>query len=80
MSRDSLLAVGVCLVVIGVILRGIARSNRRDQALRKQHRLDNPSAPDESNRTDLHLEKNLPRYAAGCIIVGLSLVVAAFFR
>ena len=80
MNRDTLLAAGGCLVMIGLALRGFARSNRRDQALRKQHRLDNPSSPDESDRTDRHLEKNLPRYAAGCISVGLILVVAAFFR
>lgn len=80
MTRDTLLAVGVCLVMVGIVLRGVARSNRRSQALRKQHLLDDPSTPDESDRTDRHLEKNLPRYAAGCIVVGLTLVVTAFFR
>lgn len=80
MNRDALLAVGVSLVVAGIILRGVARSNRRDQALRKQHHLDDRTASDETDRADRHLEKYLPRYAAGCITIGLTLVIASFFH
>jgi hypothetical protein len=81
-DHQSLLAAGVTLVVIGSILRGLARSSRRNQALRKQRDLaandsDREHQPDPFDR---HLEKYLPRYAAGCIITGLLLVVAAFLR
>jgi hypothetical protein len=80
LRRDTLLALGVCLVVVGIVLRGFARSNRRDQAYRKQHRLDNPEGDLAQDRTDQHLEKNLPRYAAACLLGGFALVVVAFFR
>ena len=78
--RDTLRAVGVCLVVVGAVLRSLARSARRDQARRKQHQLENPADPPGVDAVDRHLENNLPRYAAGCLIVGGLLFVAAFFR
>jgi hypothetical protein len=80
LRRDTLQALGVCLVIIGLVLRGFARSSRRDQAYRKQHRLDNPANDPGQDRTDLHLEKHLPRYAAGCLIAGFALVVIAMLR
>lgn len=80
LRRDTLLALGVCLIVVGIILRGFARSSRRDQAYRKQHLLDSPGDDPVLDRTDQHLEQNLPRYAAAGLIVGLILVVTAFFR
>jgi hypothetical protein len=78
--RDTLLALGVCLVIVGVVLRGIARSGRRDQARRKQQRLAPRADLSEPDPVDQHLETNLPRYAAGCLIAGLVLCVAAFLR
>lgn len=80
LRRDTLLALGVCLVVIGVVLRGFARSSRRDQAYRKQHRLDNPQGDLDQGDLDRHLEKNLPRYAGACLLGGIALVLIAFFR
>ena len=80
LRRDTLLALGVCLVVIGLVLRGFARSSRRDQAYRKQHHLDNPMDEPSQDRIDLHLEKNLPRYTAACFIAGFALVVIAMIR
>lgn len=78
--RDTLRAVGVCLVIVWAVLRSIARAGRRDQAWRKQHRLDDPADPPESDSVDRHLENNLPRYAAGCLIAGLILFVISFLR
>jgi hypothetical protein len=80
MSRDLLVGVGACLVVIGVVMRGLARSNRRDQAHRKQHDLaaadtDLAPAPDAIDR---HLEKWLPRYGAVCIAGGAFVIVLGF--
>lgn len=78
MSRDLLVGVGACLVVIGVVMRGLARSSRRDQARRKQHDLaaadaDLAPAPDAFDR---HLEKWLPRYGAACVAAGTLLIGA----
>lgn len=78
--RDILLALGSCLVVVGCVLRGIARSGRRDEALRKQHQLDNGSLGGETDRTDRHLEQYLPRYATIAICSGVVLLVVAFLR
>jgi hypothetical protein len=78
MSRDLLLGAGACLVVIGVVMRGIARSNRRDQARRKQHDLAAAEAElaPPPDAVDRHLEKWLPRYGGASIAVGLVLVGA----
>jgi hypothetical protein len=78
--RDILLALGSCLVVVGCVLRGIARSGRRDEARRKQHQHDNGSPDGEIGSTDRHLEQYLPRYATVAIGVGAVLLVAAFLR
>ncbi|HEX2862034.1 MAG TPA: hypothetical protein VHN79_10360 [Lacunisphaera sp.] len=78
--RDTLLALGVCLVVVGVVLRGLARSARREQALRKQHQLENLALAEAPDRTERHLEQHLHRYAAGTIIAGVLMCVVAFFR
>lgn len=78
--RDTLLALGACLVVIGVVMRGIARSGRRDQALRRQQALDDPLTAGGLDPADRHLEKYLPHYATGCILAGVILVLTAFLR
>ncbi len=80
LRRDTLLALGACLVVVDIVLRGFARSNRRDQAYRKQHHLDNPTGVLAQDRTDHHLEKHLPRYAAALLVAGVISVLTAFFR
>lgn len=78
MSRDLLLGVGACLVVVGVVMRGLARGSRREQARRKQHDLaaaetELAPAPDAIDR---HLEKWLPRYGTACVILGVMLMGA----
>ncbi len=79
MNREALLAAGATLVMLGVILRGLAASQRRVAALRKQHELDERK-PGESVRPAPHLEKYLSRYANGAIALGLLLVVAGGLR
>lgn len=81
MNRDLLVGVGACLVVTGLVMRGLARSNRRDQALRKQHDLaaaDDDATP-KPDAIDRHLEKWLPRYGAGCLVAGFVLIGAGLF-
>jgi hypothetical protein len=84
-SRDTLLAAGVCLIFFGIVMRGLVRSNSRAMALRKQHELHLRKRGEESRAGNVaketeHLEKYLPRYAAGCISIGLILIVAALLR
>lgn len=83
--RDILLPVGVCLVIAGFVMRGIARSATRAQAYRKQHDLhpaasDDPALRPAPDAIDRHLEKFLPRYATATIWVGTILSIIAFFR
>ncbi|MFZ5496717.1 MAG: hypothetical protein ACOZE5_15460 [Verrucomicrobiota bacterium] len=81
MNRGTLIALGACLVIVGVVLRGLARSNRRDQAFRKQHDLAaaEPDAGNQPDAFDRHLEKWLPRYAAFCIAAGFLAMLAALW-
>jgi hypothetical protein len=83
--RDVLLPVGVCLIVAGFVMRGIAQGARRDQANRRQRDLlggppDDPSASGQPDAIDRHLEKFLPRYATATIWLGVLLATVGFFR
>ncbi|MBI5426232.1 MAG: hypothetical protein HZA32_19330 [Opitutae bacterium] len=83
-SRDVLLAVGFTLLIAGVFLRGFARSTRRSLALRRQHELhvhgvDRGAAAEEPVKTT-HFERNVGRYAAAGVALGLAVIVVAFFR
>ncbi len=85
LRRDVLLPVGVCLIVAGFVMRGIARGARRDQANRRQRDLldgpsDDPSAPGQPDAIDRHLEKFMPRYATMTIWLGAIMAIVAFFR
>lgn len=82
MSRDLLVGIGGCLVVMGFVVRGLARSHRRDHALRKQHQLAaaEPESAGQPDAFDRHLVKWLPRYGAIAIIAGFALIVTAFVR
>jgi hypothetical protein len=80
MSRDLLIGIGACLVVVGFVMRGLARGSRREQARRRQHDLaaaeaELAPAPDAFDR---HLEKWLPRYATASLAVGTLLIGGAF--
>lgn len=83
-SRSVLLPAGLCLVIAGVVMRGLARSAQRDQAFRKQGDLldglpDDPvsSRPDAIDR---HLGKYLPRYASATLWMGVVVSLVSFFR
>lgn len=78
MDRTTLLAVGVTLFVLGIILRGFAREQRRTLARRKQHELANPS-PDRPPAAVPHFEKHFARYANGVFILGMALSVMSWF-
>lgn len=79
MSRETLLAAGATLVMVGVITRGLAASQRRTAALRKQHDLDVRKLG-EALPPVPHLEKHLTRYANTGIVLGLLLVVIGCLR
>ena len=84
-SRAVLLPTGVCLIIAGVVMRGLARSARRDLVFRQQRNLlddppDDPGAPSQPDAIDRHLEKYLPRYATVATTIGVILAVAGIFR
>ncbi|MEI7799478.1 MAG: hypothetical protein EBT98_03270 [Opitutaceae bacterium] len=81
-NAESLLAIGVALIMIGIILRGFVRSHRRTIALRHQHWLhtrqlgeSEPTAP-----TTDGLERSLPLIANLSAIAGLVITLVSFFR
>jgi hypothetical protein len=78
--RDTLLALGTCLVVIGIVLRGFARSSRRDRALRKQQMLDDPEPVLPPEPFSLWLENNIGRIAGIAIVAGILITIAGFWR
>jgi hypothetical protein len=85
LTRDVLFAIGFTLLIVGVFLRGFARSTRRSLALRRQHELhvrptgSSPRALDEAIRTT-HLERNIGRYTVVCVVLALLIISAAFWR
>jgi len=83
-SRAVLLPAGICLMIVGVVMRGIARSAQRDRAFRKQGDLLDDASADplrpQPDAIDRHLEKYLPRYATATIWLGVLLAVVSFFR
>lgn len=81
-TRDVLLAVGFTLLVAGIFLRGFARSTRRSLALRREHslhvrRVDGRPAAEDALKTT-HFERNVGRYAAVGVGLGLAVIVAGF--
>jgi len=81
-SREVLLPVGVSLTMIGLLLRGFVRSNRRSAALEQQHQLHHRKSG-ESNASGQKpgwLEKHLPFIANFTTITGALITLASFFR
>ena len=78
-AREILLAIGATLAMLGIIARGLASSQRRVAAMRKQHDLD-VRKPGEPFPPVPHLEKHLTRYANAGIALGLLLVVIGCLR
>lgn len=84
-AYESLLAIGVTLVMVGVLLRGFAESSRRDLARRKEHRIDDRKSPEafltkELGRPPGWLEKNLGLLANVILVAGVVISAAAFWR
>ena len=78
-SRDTLLAIGVTLFVLGLILRGLAREHQRTLAQRKLHELDTRKAGEPITQLS-HLERHFTTYASAVAILGAILAIAALFR
>ena len=84
-TYESLLAIGVTLVMGGIILRGFAASNRRDLARRKQHRLDERRTGEarlneQMGRPAGWFEKNLGLLANVILVAGVVISAVAFWR
>jgi hypothetical protein len=82
---ETLAAVGMTLVMAGIILRGFAAQSRRDLARRKQHRLDERKSSDaflneQLERPPTWLERNFGRVANAVLLAGVGLTVFAFWR
>ena len=82
---ETLLAIGVTLIMAGVIARGFAAQSRRELARRKQHRLDARKS-DEAGLNELleqppsWLEKNFGPFANTVLLTGVAATLAAFWR
>lgn len=82
---ETLLALGVTLVMTGVILRGFAAQARRDLARRKEHRIDDRKSADarlteELARPPGWFERHLGPIANAILVAGVVITVAAFTR
>ena len=82
---ETLLALGVTLVMAGVILRGFASSARRDLARRKEHRIDDRKSADASLSEELAqppgwFERHLGLLANVILVAGVAITGAAFLR
>ena len=81
---ETLLAVGVTLIMAGIVLRGFAAQSRRDLARRKQHRLDARKSADallneQLERPPTWLERNFGLLANVVLLAGVALTVAGYW-
>jgi hypothetical protein len=84
-DHDTLLAIGVTLVMAGVVLRGFAANARRDLARRKEHRIDARKSADAKLSSELArppgwFERNLGLVANVILVAGVVITVAGFAR
>lgn len=85
LGRDTLLGVGVSLIILGVFMHGFARNIRRAHALQRQHeyhvrKLEPDATSPAPEHRPSHFERHLGRYASAALTLGLLLAVASFFR
>jgi hypothetical protein len=85
LDRDTLLAIGVGLVMFGIFLRGFAASSRRDLERRRQHLRDDRRADNAGRGGNMELpptwfEKNLGLIANLALIAGAIVTTAGFLR
>ena len=85
LNRDALLGLGVCLAMVGLVLRGFARAFRRDLARRKEHLRDERKSGDAGLSTQLEqppgwLEKNFGLLANLVLLAGVLTAIIALWR
>lgn len=84
-DAQTLLAVGVSLVMAGVVMRGFANNARRDQARRKQHRIDERRESGEGLQDDFErpvswFERHLGLVANLILLAGVVVAITGFAR
>jgi hypothetical protein len=84
-NSDTLLAIGVTLVMAGVVLRGFAANARRDLARRKQHQIDARKSTDaymsdELARPPGWFERNLGMIANVILVAGIIVTALGFAK
>lgn len=81
-SAESLLAIGVALIMIGIMLQGFVRSNRRASALRHQHWLHTRQLGESepAGQSSDWLERRLPLIANLAGVTGCVITLISFFR
>ena len=84
-DHETLLAIGVTLVMAGVILRGFAAQARRDLARRKEHRIDARKSTEALLTGELAkppgwFERNLGLVANIILVTGVVITAVAFSR
>jgi len=84
-NREALLGLGVCLAMVGLVLRGFARNFRRDLARRKEHRRDERKSDDAGLSAQLEqppswLEKNFGLLANLVLLTGVLVAIAGLAR
>jgi hypothetical protein len=85
MNRDAWLGLGVCLAMVGLVLRGFARAFRRDLARRKEHLRDARKSDEAGLNVQLEqppgwLEKNFGLLANLVLAIGVFIALAALSR
>lgn len=82
---ETLRAIGISLVMVGVVMRGFAASARRDLARRKEHRKDERKSHIAHLNDDLEkppgwFEQNLGLVANAILVTGVVVTVVGFTR
>lgn len=82
---QNLLAIGVTLVMAGIIFRGFASSARRDLARRKEHQLDDRKSGDaymssELGRPPGWFDRNLGLIANVILMAGVAVTIVGFAK
>jgi hypothetical protein len=84
-SKAVLLPLGVCLVMVGIFLRGFAGSARRELARRKQHLLDERKSGEAELNRDLEkppswMERNFGLVANTVLVAGVVITLVSLFQ
>jgi hypothetical protein len=85
LDSESLLAIGVTLVMAGVIFRGFAANARRDLARRKQHQIDDRKSTDAYMSDELAkppgwFERNLGLIANVVLVTGVVMTIVGYAK